>query len=162
KTKAVYQRLEIQHFRPNVQFENNTRRSTSVGRLEFVGKFQGGDKARFLLLYPSNKGTPAAGKAEEKDGLTAILTNWLHATWAKPPVELDFSTASKVVPPTQADKREPHQAPSDDDLQGLWAEGQAAQFAVLEALTPGFSFYSFACGATGRKYGVAAPALTGG
>ena len=79
--------------------------------------------------------------------------------WAETPVELDFARAKKVAVPVEAARRKPDQPPAADDLRGLWASGQAACFALLEALSPDFGFYGFAREATGRKYRVPAPAL---
>jgi hypothetical protein len=80
-------------------------------------------------------------------------------SWVEVPVELDLNNAVEVPPSALPEERRPEQAPARDDLEGLWAEAQVARFAVLEAQTPEFGFYGFACAATGRKYGVAAPAL---
>ncbi len=55
--------------------------------------------------------------------------------WAETPVELDFARAKKVAVPVEAARRKPDQPPAADDLRGLWASGQAACFALLEALS---------------------------
>jgi hypothetical protein len=102
------------------------------GGLEFVGQWRGGTTLRpapFLLLYP-----------------TAAVSSAPPA-WAEVPLTLDFANAQQL-PPQAA-----------DNLERLWASAQAARFAVLEAQTTGFGFYGFARETTGRKYGVAAPAL---
>src|SRR6202011_852849 len=79
--------------------------------------------------------------------------------WAETPVEPDFAKAKKVAVPAEAARRKPDQPPAADDLKGLWASGQAAGFALLEALSPNFGFYGFAREATARKYRVPGPAL---
>jgi hypothetical protein len=105
--------------------------------LEFVGKATEQGPAQFLLLYPTRQ----------------------PHTWSEVPVTLDLGVAQKVAVPPAAQKRQPGQPLSWDDLEGLWAVAQATTFAVLEASTPDFGFYGFAREATGRKYGVPAPAV---
>lgn len=136
KAQAVYQRLVIPDYRPSVGFDLDRRRPVPVQGLEFVGKVQDHEKVVFALIYPT------------KDG------NWQDCR-----LELDFSQAARIAVPAALGKRKPPQAPLRDDLEGLWAEAQAARLAVLEVLAPEFGFYGFACEATGRKYGVQAPAL---
>jgi hypothetical protein len=150
---AVYQRLVVPHDLPAVGFEA-ARAPVAVKGLEFVGKLTRKGKAKFLLLYPSETENRSAGK---KDFL--LPGQEPSRTWVEVPLELDFSGAEEIAAPDTADKRRPHLAPTYDDLEGLWATGQAARFALLEAQTPEFGFYGFACAATGRKYGVAAPLL---
>jgi hypothetical protein len=148
KTRAVYQRLQLPHFRPVVALDGEREAGAPIEGLEFVGQVTGQGKARLLLLYPIAKSVAIEKGAVER-----------QVKWVEAPVELDLDAAETLV--RARARREPGQRPGRDDLEGLWAEAQAARFAVLEAQAPGFSFYGFACAATGRKYGVAAPALEG-
>ncbi len=157
KAHAVYLRLVLPHFLPVVGFEA-PRAPVAVKGLEFVGKLSTKGKGKFLLLYPTEtENQPkAAGK---KDFLQPEQEH--GQTWAEVPLELDFAAAEEIVAPDDVGKRLPHLAPTSDDLEGLWAAAQAARLALLEVQAPEFGFYGFACAATGRKYGVAAPALDG-
>jgi hypothetical protein len=151
--QAVYQRLVVPHYLPAVGFEA-ARPPAAVKGLEFVGKLATKGKAKFLLLYPKENENPANGKK-----VFLLPGQEPGRTWVEVPLELDFAAAEEVAVPDDAGKRRPHLAPTYDDLEGLWATGQAARFALLEAQTPEFAFYGFACAATGRKYGIAAPLL---
>src|SRR5262249_4746135 len=118
----------------------------SIEGLEFVGQVPEEGKAKFLLLYPTDAQVPT----------TAPLKT--EKSWAEVPVELDFTSANRLAARPQV----PHtgrQWAARDDLQSLWAEAQAARFAVLEILAPEFGFYGFAAEATARRYGVHAPML---
>ena len=134
--------------------DSNTRavyyrhRPTQPG-LSFCGRVTGGDKATLLLLYP-------AGEAPLDTTKPLSL-----ARLVRPPlteearVTLDFSKARKVpLPKIDPEDQHIHR----DDLRSLWALHQGAYFAVLETQVLDFPFYSFAREATGRKYGVVAPA----
>jgi hypothetical protein len=122
--------------------------------LEFVGKAGGPAKARFVLFYPVSKednkpaGKPLPGAKPQP-----------ATSWVETPVVLGLAEGKKIAVPETAAKRRPQQALSADDLEGLWAVAQAARFAVLESQANDFGFYTFAREATGRKYGVPAPAL---
>lgn len=161
KTQAVYGRLN----QPRL-FLFNPAPPTAVPDLEFVGKVSGQGSAAFLLLYPTRE------EVKDKDGKTRM-----RRSWAELPVVLDFDKATNVDVPAEARKRRPEEParkdnpngaaparpePSGNDLEGLWAVGQAQHFAVLEAQAPEFGFFSFAREATGRKYGVPSPAIFGG
>ncbi len=159
QTQSVYQRLVLPHYLPSVGFDTKTRSSVAVDGLEFVGKLRHRGKAKFVLLYVTDGETPSLDKTKDVD-MKSFLPKWLQASWVEVLLELDFSSASASPPFPQAALREPQEAPVRDDLEGLWAEAQAARFAVLEALTPEFGFYGFACAATARKYRVADPSLT--
>jgi hypothetical protein len=159
QTQAVYQRLVLPHYLPSVGFDTRTRSSVAVDGLEFVGKVHHRDKAKFVLLYVTDREPPSLDKTKDVD-MRSFLPKWLQASWVEVPLELDFRTASALPCFPQAALRDPREAPVRDDLEGVWAEAQAARFAVLEALTPEFGFYGFACAATARKYRVADPALT--
>jgi hypothetical protein len=101
--------------------------------LSFRGQTAGGGKARLLLLYPTDA---------QNETIASLL-------------ELDFTKAQAVaIPPANAEDQHLHR----DDLRSHWGLYQAAHFAVLETQVLDFSFYSFAREATGRKYGVVAPA----
>jgi hypothetical protein len=134
-----------------------------VEGLEFVGKATQEGPIKFLLLYPMQEAKPAAepGKKEpERQNQAAAAAR--RRAWVEVPVVLNLATAKKVAVPPAAKDRKPAQPISPDDLERLWAIGQAEQFAMLEALASDFSFYGFAREATGRKYAVPAPSLTGG
>ncbi|HMC90165.1 MAG TPA: hypothetical protein VKI17_11485, partial [Gemmataceae bacterium] len=158
QTWAVYQRLEIRHFLPAVHLQSMPRSSLPASPLEFVGKWSGKGHASFLLLYPSAQAAATSAPALPAEAAAAALIK-RSTSWIEVPLELDLNNAVAVAPSGIPEERRPEQAPTRDDLEGLWAEAQVARFAVLEALTPEFGFYGFACAATGRKYGVAAPAL---
>jgi hypothetical protein len=152
RTSAVYHRLDLPHFRPTVGFNAEPSLPTPKG-LEFVGKLKGNGKAKFLLLYPTDKRVVEG--ANDKEGVTALLR---PAVWREEPVELDFGRAVRLPAPRNAGRQ--NNGPAE--LEKLWAAGQTARLAVLEALAPSdFGFYGFACAATGRKYGVPDPALEG-
>ncbi len=155
--RAVYQRLDLPHFLPAVGFEARRLPVTAKG-LEFVGKLRVKGKARFLLLYPTESKIALTPKATGKKDFL-LPGQEPGRSWAEVPLELNFVAAKEIVAPEGAGNQLPHLPPGTDDLQGLWATAQAARFALLEAQAPEFGFYGFACAATGRKYGVAAPAL---
>lgn len=146
---AVYPRVLIPDFLPSVSFDAD-RKPVPVEGLEFVGKVRNSGKARFLLLYITDPALPEPPRVAGTDK---------GPTWAEVPIELDFGTAEHLPEFTQARERRPERPPAAYDLEGLWASAQASQPAVLEALAPDFSFYGFACEATGRRYGVRAPML---
>jgi len=156
KTQAVYPRLELpQDGRAGLVVEPREggvqaappRAPVQIVGLEFVGKLNGKGKANFLLLYPT-------AELDDKAPLRSVR----RRGWVEAPVELDFDAAKKIA---AADlKRKPELPPTRDDVEGLWAVGQAQRFAVLEALAPEFSFYGYGREATGRKYSVAVPSLT--
>jgi hypothetical protein len=146
---AVYPRVLIPDFLPSVGFDAD-RKPVPVEGLEFVGKLREPGKIRFLLLYPADASSPQPPRVGDSGRDPA---------WVEVAVELDFATAERLPEFTEAGKRKPNRPPAQDDLEGLWAAAQASQLAVLEGLAPDFSFYGFACEATGRKYGVRAPML---
>jgi hypothetical protein len=138
QTRAVYPRLVLPATLPGeVQL---------AGRegLEFVGQWPEptpGRSAQLLLLYPAGKGVASADGAEpQKSSLFSPVPAWHEV-----PLRLDAAAARSL--------------PAGDDLRRLWAEAQAADFAVRAAQTGVTGFYDFARTATERKYGVAAPAL---
>jgi hypothetical protein len=148
--RLVYTRLDFADTeRPAARFERPLRSPLPVSGLDFVGCCEGKGKVRFLLLYPTEHLA-----REKQDGEESGRP---RREWVETPVELDFDRAEKVA--AKELKREPAAPPRRDDLEGLWASAQAAQFAVLEALTPECSFYGYARTGTGRKYGVASPSL---
>ncbi len=117
--------------------------------LSFCGQVIGEGKARFVLLYPTGE---ALGGEPPSLSLSKMVQ--LQGT-AETPVQLDFTKARVVpVPAVDPDDQHVHR----DDLRSYWALHQAAHFALLETQVLDFSFYSFAREATGRKYGVVAPA----
>jgi hypothetical protein len=108
--------------------------------LRFVGRWRGQGKARFLLGYP----------AETKKGKDSAAP---QPEWKTLSLTIDFATARNVP---RARKGRRHRRPLKNDLRRLWAIGQAARFAVLEAQAPDCGFYTFARLATRRKYHVRA------
>ena len=141
KTSAVYQRFDLPHFKPAVQFDDKDKPQAIKG-LEFVGKVRGAGSARLLLLHPtSDKDKPPAGIRDKE--LAELLR---PPRWVETPIELDFSSATSA---------------RGSALEPLWAQAQASWLAVQEALAPEFGFYGFACAATGRKYAVLDPVLEG-
>ena len=154
---SVYPRVIIPEFFPAVSFDGPWM-PVPVQGLEFVGKVRESGKVRFLLLYATDTALPApphvagAGAAHAADGDQG-------PAWAEVPIELDFTKTECLPPLTGAHQRKPNRPPAHDDLEGLWAEAQASRLAVLEAQAPDFSFYGFACEATGRRYGIQAPML---
>jgi hypothetical protein len=122
-------------------------------RLEFFGKLTGNGQAKFLLLYPSEK---EIARPRTKEGATRSPR---QLAWNEATVTLNFDTAKAVAVPESAGQRTPNQPPGTDDLEGLWAMGQATFFALMEAQTPEFGFYPFAREATNRKYSVQAPSF---
>jgi hypothetical protein len=156
-TFAVYQRLELPHFRPKVGFSADRPALVPIKGLEFVGKLKGTSKAKFFLLYPTGEEGAAPAGVKKMNGLARLVR---RATWAELPLEVDFSHAAigEARLPVKGRLARPFDG---NDLEGLWAEAQAARLAVLEAQAPEFGFYGFACAATGRKYHVADPVLEG-
>jgi hypothetical protein len=147
KTSAVYQRLDLPHFRPAVGLDAEPEAAPIKG-LEFAGKLHGSGAARFLLIYPTtDKEKPPPG-IKNKDLAEALRPS----CWRETPIQLDFA-AVKPMPPSDGK--------SKSNLALLWAQAQAGRLALLEALAPDFGFYGFACAATGRKYGVPDPVLEG-
>ncbi|MBI3822679.1 MAG: hypothetical protein HY289_08365, partial [Planctomycetes bacterium] len=142
KTSAVYQRLDLEHFRPNVQFRDRAE-IPPIDGLEFAGKLDGAGKAKFVLLYPTTTKEKAPPGIQDKE-----LAKLLRPTrWREVPIEMDFAKSDAL--------------PAKANLEKLWAHAQASRFAVLEAQAPQTGFFGFACAATGRKYGVPDPALEG-
>jgi hypothetical protein len=131
KTRAVYYR----------------HRPTQPG-MSFCGRLLDGEKAPFLLLYPT-------GESLGGEGPTSLSKLVWSQGMAETAVELDFTKATMVpVPKVDPDDQHIHR----DDLRALWALHQGAHLAALEAQVLDFPFYSFAREATGRKYGVVASA----
>jgi hypothetical protein len=139
QTRAVYPRLALPAALPG-----EVRLAGREG-LEFVGRWPGtpGRSAQLLLLYRAGKG-PAPGAAPDPPK-SSPFPGLPPEAWREAPVTLD---------PTAA-----RQLPDGDELRGLWAAAQAADFAVREAQAGESSFPGFARAATGRKYGVPAPSL---
>jgi hypothetical protein len=122
--------------------------------LDFVGKVHGDKPARLLLLYPTDQDRDA-DKKKAPFGIPALLP----PEWTESMVTLDWRDAERIERPKN--QRDRDAQPARDDLEGLWAAGQAQHFAFLEAQTPEFGFYGFAREATGRKYHVPARPLVG-
>lgn len=147
KATAVYQRLDLPHFRPAVEFQE--RDPVPVKGLEFVGKLPEIGRAKFLLLYPTTESEKPPAGVKNKE-LAQMLR---PVRWAEVPIELDFKLAKEIQAFNKSAK--------GPNLESLWAEAQATRLAILEAQAPEFGFYGFACAATGRKYGVPDPVLEG-
>jgi hypothetical protein len=135
-----------------------------VEGLQFIGKAKQEGPAKFLLLYPARRRTerlrtllPSRRPRPQRPLEEARKAERLR--WAEVPVTLDLAGAQKIAVPASAAQRKPNQFPASDDLEGLWAVAQAGQFALLESEVSDFGFYGFAREATGRKYGVPAPAV---
>lgn len=143
--RAVYPRVLIPAYRPTVGFDGTARDAVPVEGLEFVGQVRTPGKARFLLIYPTLD-------------MARGFTDPAREGWVEMPVELDFAAAVRPAAPSEKRPAGRNNA-ARDDLRGLWAEAQAARFAVLEILAPEFGFHGFAAEATARKYGVHAPML---
>jgi hypothetical protein len=157
---AVHLRIDIPDYRPAVGFDAEpTRPPVPVQGFEFVGKvlgdLQANDRAKFLLLYPIDL-TLQPPTVPDRDCPAAQPSSWVECE-----VELHFGGGVHLGPPEES-KRSLRRPPARDDLEGLWAAAQAGQLAILEALTPDFGFFGFACEATSRKYGVRAPMLERG
>jgi hypothetical protein len=101
--------------------------------LEFLGQTNREGEVELVLLY----------LAEVKPA----------TKWAELPLKLKLPAMKQSEPATRSRK----DAPAANDLEGLWAEGQAQHFAALEAMSEEFGFYGLARESTGRKYNV--PAL---
>jgi hypothetical protein len=121
--------------------------------LVFVGRVQGTGKGRFRLLYPLAKKAARAADPNVKAGVAPA------PAWETVDLTLDFSAAVRVPIPQPMGDQARSGPPGANDLERLWATGQALRFAVLEVQSPDFGFFPFAREATGRKYRVAAPAL---
>lgn len=143
-TRLVY--LELEGVRDgNIQ---------PVERITFLGKIDKLDQAQFLLIYPTN----APEKKEEESALARVLRQ--RGSWKEVPVKLNLNNADRLKVPDAGFRRTPNTKDTrleENDLEGRWARAQAAQFAVLEALTQDFGFYAFARETTARKYSVSAP-----
>ncbi len=141
---AGFPRLVPQDARTHAVYYRH--RPTQPG-LSFRGQVTGGGKARFLLLYPTRE-TPAEKAIPLAELVRAPGT-------AEMAVEVDFGKARTVpLPAMDRDDQHIHR----DNLRGNWALYQGAHFAVLETQVLDHAFFSFAREATGRKYGVVAPA----
>jgi hypothetical protein len=162
KACAIYPRMEIPDYRPNVGFDPEpTRPPVPVKGLEFVGKLKAPIEeerwGKFLLMYPIDLNAQAPRVPDRNEPPTSKGNGW-----AQIEMVLHFGQAQRVAELTGSIKRTPRQAPDVDDLEGLWAAAQAGRLAILEALTADFGFLGFACEATARKYGVRAPMLERG
>lgn len=156
RTGAVYFRLDLSNWQPGAG-----RKDPVANGLEFVGKVEGKGEAKLLLLYPARTSKKAKAETPKKENgggsdLVALLRE--RGAWGEAEVTLDLARAPTIKLPVEW-KRLVSEPLRDDDLEGLWAAGQAARFAVLDALAPEFGFYSFARDATARHYRVAAPQL---
>jgi hypothetical protein len=152
QASAVYQRLGLAHFRPDVRFYEPAP-GPRVEGLEFTGKLNGKGKAKFRLLYPTTSREKAPAGIQDKELATLLRA----MKWREIPVELDFAKAEKLPAPV----REKGDDAEVDDLEKLWAAAQASRLAILEAQAPQSGFFGFASAATGRKYGVPDPVLEG-
>jgi hypothetical protein len=119
----------------------------SKDAIHFVGRLKDPGQARFQLRYPvpANARPAQAGMAPPP-------------SWQAVDVVLSFTEAKTIPLPATKAERASERAIAVNDLQRLWAAGQASRFAVLEALAPDCSFFPFAREATGRKYRVDASA----
>lgn len=142
---AVYPRVDIPLYRPVIGFDADLRKQVPIEGLEFVGKVSTPppDKSKFLLLYPTGGDLLSISPSNDRD----------H--WTEAAVEIEWGKTSQINSPSG--RKIFRQIAPRDDLERLWAEGQAARLAILEVLAPDFSFHGFACAATGRKYGVLDP-----
>jgi hypothetical protein len=145
QTHSVYVRVEAHNASPRPG--DSTVTTAPVRDLEFIGKCNGATKAKFRLIYAIEK-TDTSPKSENRRGKA------YHYDGVEIPVELELDKAQKTAAPAVARDRKPSQPPNVDDLEGLWASAQATRFGILEALSPEFSFYSYAREATSRKYHV--------
>ncbi|MGF1581217.1 MAG: hypothetical protein ACFCD0_17770 [Gemmataceae bacterium] len=142
-TKQVYQQLR--YFEdPEELKKPRDERDQRVDGLEFVGKLIKPGRGKFLLVCPIGK-VVNKGKKDEKQDLEG---------WKQIPVEVDFSKAKKVFPPERPGPRVADGSLNRNDLEALWAYGQANYFAYLNYHSYGHGFFGFARAATGRKYGV--------
>jgi hypothetical protein len=152
-TRAVYTRLATPASLPG-----EVRLAGSQG-VEFVGQWSGaaGRPARLLLLYGTGKEVAPVAAGEPGAAARAALVPARETR--EVPLRLDFAAARRLPPAARTGPRDPAAPVAAEDLEGLWAQAQAASFAVLEAETGVAGFYDFARLATGRKYGVRAPSL---
>lgn len=116
-----------------------------VETLEFFGKAKG-DRARFLLLYPTT------GDKDEKTTLETALAE--RRRWKEVEVDLSFTADTRIKAARVA--RRAGVMPREDDLEGRWAVARADHFAVMEAQSPEFGFYGLARVLTGRAHNVPA------
>jgi hypothetical protein len=160
-THAVYRRVDVPNGPQNQfapppppgQAPNNPPVITLPGvqGLEFLGQVSRKGESQFLLLYAKRVEKTARGDKGAEHAKSPA-----PPVWAQVPLTLNFASAKEVAVPAEAKKRTPGATISPDDLEALWAVGQAQRLAILESRSPNFSFYSFAREATGRKYNVPA------
>jgi hypothetical protein len=117
-------------------------RNAAWRAFDFYGRRIGTGRAKLLLLY-------AHTHPEGQGRFTSVEL----------PIEIDFNQARAEAVTPEAAQRRPDRLPAYGDVEGWWAVGQAHRFAVLEALSPDFSFYGFARTAIRRHYQVSAREL---
>lgn len=122
--------------------------------LEFVGRTSAkARRLRFLLLYPSFPKSAARKELSAEDMIRGL------EKWREVEIDLDPDRATTVPVPAQGFRRPWGGLPHPDDLEGWWALSRGAHFALLEAHTPEFGFYTLARETTGRRHGLLTPPL---
>ncbi len=129
------------------------REPVPVEGLEFVGKVQGQDEIKVILLYPNNQPAELERSGRQRKASSA--------PWSEANLTLDLRKAKEIALPKEAKARQEKQAskrrfehPVRDDLEGLWAEAQVAYFTSQHPVGGNFGFYGVAAEATARKYKV--------
>src|SRR5262245_2249409 len=112
------------------------------GPLQFVGRWPNDTKEMsFRLLYPvAGKG----GAADSTDNLE----------WVEAPVTLKWSDSRPVIV-EGPNRKQPLRV---NDVEGMWAAAQQAEFARLAAQAPDFPCYQFGQVSLSRRYDLPMPA----
>jgi hypothetical protein len=151
-----------------------------VDGLEFVGQLRGKGEVQFLLIYPTESRVPRVGRFQHAPRThwseAAVTLDFSKAQKValpaearerrNPPREKPATKQKKDEPPAKEEEirkqpkgegrrpPQPPQPPVRDDLEGLWAIAQVADFQRLHNEAPDFPFYSFAAQTTARKYNI--------
>ncbi len=120
---------------------------------EFVGKAQGQDEIKLILLSLNDKPDEPERSGRKRKAPPS--------PWSEANLTLDLRKGKEVALPKEAKARLEKQEskgrvepPVRDDLEGLWAEAQVAYFMSQQPVSGNFGFHGVAAEATVRKYKV--------
>lgn len=128
----------------------NVKGNGGTQAIEFYGVFTAKKPVEFVLLYPKE-----GAKVDDPRKLSLQQLLQRKSAWAEEKLTLDPAKAKKIAAPNA--QREANSIPGPNDLEGNWAFCQAQHFALLEAQTQEFGFYSYAREVTARNYKIRSP-----
>jgi hypothetical protein len=135
------------------EFKGRPKNGRDDDALDFYGVFTGKQASTFVLMYPKSSGPEPVDR--KKLTLHELLQE--RSQWGEEKVVLDPAKAKKASMPAQGFRREEGRPVQENDLEGNWALAQSTHFALLEAQSPEFGFYSYARETTNQLYRVRGP-----